>query len=120
MALPLNEFQLQVTALEQDIQHNYNLLAECQDLEQLEHQLKLLDTLTEELTKLAHQLAAALIELDEEQLATARELLLRLRSLLESNIEQAKSQREAAKMGVLKLRQTSAGAAAYQAVKKQR
>lgn len=120
MAKLLVETTQRIDQLEQEIQASYEQLGECQEMEALNQQLAIVDRLTQQLTGLTHELAGLLDSLPEPELAEAIPLLHRLKSLLQTNLEQASEQRELAKQGILGLRQTAAGAAAYQAVKKQR
>ena len=120
MAKLLDEASSQLDQFEQDIQTSYEQLNQCQDIDQLNEQLALVDGLTQRLNGFSHELAGLLAALSDQELPQAKNLFHRLKSLLEANLSQAQMQREQAKQGVLSLRQTSAGAAAYQAVKKQR
>lgn len=116
----LAEVGEQLDLLEIDLAQAYDRIEQGTDLLTLKIQLAEIEDLSRQVHALAQEISTQLPQLEENEWPQASVLLLRLKSLIESNLAKAEQHKEIAKQGVLSLRQTSSGAAAYHAIKKQR
>lgn len=116
----LNDATKQLNELKVELQKALEELSSHRDASELQVALDIIGQHTQTLQSVAQTLASHAQSQTGEQQQQAIVLLTEVQSLLVETIELAGIEKEKAKQGVLSLRQTSAGAAVYQSIKKTR